>query len=188
MHEEKLVEGPKTYLASLQTWMKTRRWTSAKASTEPWGRQVHTVTSSWLSLMAPLVPHPFRSHADPFASSEACLHGAAPRMVQQAAATSHMTSSSCRLLQTEIITSCTCMCAASQVPPTAHKAKLLRRARSPPCLRNVFAQSTLAEDNSYNASISSLPRQQKELPERYRCTQLCPCASTSASEPGVPAE
>jgi hypothetical protein len=59
--------------------------------------------------------------------------------------------------------------AGPQQPRTARKARPLRRARSPPCLRNVFAQSTLAEDSSYNASIGSLPRQQKELPERYRC-------------------
>lgn len=38
------------------------------------------------------------------------------------------------------------------------------------CLRNVFCDSALDEDSGYNASISSLPRAQKEALERYRCT------------------
>jgi hypothetical protein len=70
------------------------------------------------------------------------------------------------------ITASACVCTGPQLPPTAHKSKMLRRARSPPCLRNVFETRTVAEDNSYNASISSLPRQQRELPDRYRCGKL----------------
>ena len=69
------------------------------------------------------------------------------------------------------LTAVACAGAGPQQPRTARKARPLRRARSPSCLRNVFAQSTLAEDSSYNASIGSLPRQQRELPERYRCRQ-----------------
>lgn len=64
--------------------------------------------------------------------------------------------------------------AGARLPPTAHKAKALKlgrgaRERSPVCLRNVFCDSALDEDSGYNASISSLPRTQREPLDRYRC-------------------